>query len=297
MRLFVLVRHGQSELNVSRRVNGDPSVPVGLTEQGEAEAAALRLQLAGIALDLCVHTRFGRSRATARIALEGRDIAVEVEPLLDDIDVGELEGRTIDDYRAWKAEHTRAGRLSRRREPGRLSPALRRRLRAAAGATGAADPRRLPRDPRPVRDQRRGRLGRARRPGARDRQLHPAPLRRERPRAGGRADPRARARLSPARAFASASRRCLCPCRGRRGRRRRDGRCRGGRRHGDRPRRGRRSRRRACRRRACPRSGSCRRRDRARAAPCGRGSCPPCPTPDAVRLTAPAVSWARAPAV
>ncbi len=107
MRLFVLVRHGQSELNVTRRINGDPSVPVGLTEQGEAEAAALRLQLAGIALDLCVHTRFGRSRATAKIALEGRDIPVEVEPLLDDIDVGELEGRTIDDYRAWKMEHTR----------------------------------------------------------------------------------------------------------------------------------------------------------------------------------------------
>ena len=107
MRLFVLVRHGQSELNVSRRINGDPSVPVGLTEQGETEAAALRLQLAGIALDLCVHTRFGRSRATAKVALEGREITVEVEPLLDDIDVGELEGRTIDDYRAWKMEHTR----------------------------------------------------------------------------------------------------------------------------------------------------------------------------------------------
>ena len=62
MRLFVLVRHGQSELNVTHHVNGDPSVPVGLTEQGEAEAAALRVQLAGIELDLCVHTRFGRTR-------------------------------------------------------------------------------------------------------------------------------------------------------------------------------------------------------------------------------------------
>jgi broad specificity phosphatase PhoE len=30
------------------------------------------------------------------------------EPLLDDIDVGDLEGRTIDDYRAWKRGHTRA---------------------------------------------------------------------------------------------------------------------------------------------------------------------------------------------
>jgi broad specificity phosphatase PhoE len=30
------------------------------------------------------------------------------EPLLDDIDVGELEGEKIDDYRAWKRAHTRA---------------------------------------------------------------------------------------------------------------------------------------------------------------------------------------------
>jgi broad specificity phosphatase PhoE len=30
------------------------------------------------------------------------------EQLLDDIYVGELEGGTIDDYRAWKAEHSRS---------------------------------------------------------------------------------------------------------------------------------------------------------------------------------------------
>jgi len=107
MRLFVLVRHGQSELNVTRRVNGDPSRPVGLTAQGESEAGGLAVQLAGFELDLCVHTRFGRTRATAKIALEGRPVPLEIEPLLDDIDVGELEGRTIDDYRAWKREHTR----------------------------------------------------------------------------------------------------------------------------------------------------------------------------------------------
>jgi len=108
MRLFVLVRHGQSELNVLRLVNGDPAVAAGLTERGEEEGAGLALQLAGIELDLCVHTRFGRTRATAKIALEGRGVPLEVEPLLDDIDVGELEGQTIDDYRAWKKEHTRA---------------------------------------------------------------------------------------------------------------------------------------------------------------------------------------------
>ena len=34
MRLFVLARHGQSELNVTQRVNGDPSVRVALTSLG-----------------------------------------------------------------------------------------------------------------------------------------------------------------------------------------------------------------------------------------------------------------------
>jgi broad specificity phosphatase PhoE len=108
VRLFVLVRHGQSELNVTGRINGDPSVRVALTEQGEGEAEALAVQLAGIELELCLHTRFGRSRRTAELALAGRDVPVEVEPLLDDVDVGELEGESIDNYRAWKRAHTRA---------------------------------------------------------------------------------------------------------------------------------------------------------------------------------------------
>jgi broad specificity phosphatase PhoE len=108
MRVFVLVRHGQSELNATQRINGDPSVRVALTAQGEAEATALSVQLAGFALDLCVYTRFERTRQTAEIALAGRDVPVEVEPLLDDIDVGDLEGDTIEAYRAWKRGHARS---------------------------------------------------------------------------------------------------------------------------------------------------------------------------------------------
>jgi broad specificity phosphatase PhoE len=34
-------------------------------------------------------------------------VPIEVEPLLDDIDVGDLEGIPLEDYRAWKREHTR----------------------------------------------------------------------------------------------------------------------------------------------------------------------------------------------
>ena len=108
MRLVILVRHGESTLNASGLVNGDPAVDVPLTEQGEAEAASLAVQLAGIELDLCVCTRFGRTRQTAELALAAREVPIEVEPLLDDIDVGRLEGCPIEDYRAWKRVHERA---------------------------------------------------------------------------------------------------------------------------------------------------------------------------------------------
>jgi broad specificity phosphatase PhoE len=106
--LFLLARHAQSQLNLERRINGDPSVPVALTDEGRENAALLGLQVRHLPLDLCVHTRFGRTRETARIALEGREIPFREEPLLDDIDIGDLEGSSIDDYHAWKDKHTRA---------------------------------------------------------------------------------------------------------------------------------------------------------------------------------------------
>jgi len=108
VRLFVLSRHGESELNVSRHVNGDPSVPVRLTERGREQALALGEQTAQLELDACVVTRFPRTHETAAIALGGREVPTIEEPLLDDIDVGDLEGKTIDDYRTWKRAHIRA---------------------------------------------------------------------------------------------------------------------------------------------------------------------------------------------
>jgi broad specificity phosphatase PhoE len=111
VRLFVLSRHARSALNLERRINGDPSVPVALTEEGRAGARLLGLQVANLPLEACVHTRFGRTRETAEIALAGRAVPLAVEPLLDDIDVGELEGQTIDEYRAWKSRHSPSDRF------------------------------------------------------------------------------------------------------------------------------------------------------------------------------------------
>jgi broad specificity phosphatase PhoE len=92
---------------VEGRINGDPSVPVAITDDGRAEAARLGHELAQLPIELCVHTCFARTRETADAILGVRDVPRLEEPLLDDIDVGELDGATVDEYRAWKREHAR----------------------------------------------------------------------------------------------------------------------------------------------------------------------------------------------
>ena len=111
MPLYVFSRHGGSTLNVEGRVNGDPSVPVALTDAGREAAARLGAQVANVPFELAVHTRFARTRDTARLALAGRDVPMLTEPLLDDINVGELDGDTLQAYRDWKQAHARDERF------------------------------------------------------------------------------------------------------------------------------------------------------------------------------------------
>jgi broad specificity phosphatase PhoE len=107
--LLLLARHGQSVFNVGGVVNGDPGRDQGLSTRGEEEARALAVQLAGVHIDLCVTSRFPRAQETAQLALGARP-ALEhvVDPDLDDIRVGDLEGKTLEDYRAWKRAHARS---------------------------------------------------------------------------------------------------------------------------------------------------------------------------------------------
>jgi broad specificity phosphatase PhoE len=106
-RLFVLCRHAESELNVLRRVNGDPTIEVPLTRRGEQQAQMLGDQLRNVPIDVCAHSRFGRTRRTAELVLAGRAVEIREQPLLDDVDVGDLEGASLDAYRAWKQSHAR----------------------------------------------------------------------------------------------------------------------------------------------------------------------------------------------
>ena len=111
MRLFLLARHGESLLNVAGLVNADPARDQGLSPLGEEEARDLGRQLAGIDVDLVVTSRFPRTHQTAALALAGREVPRVELPELDDVRVGELEGKTIAEYRAWKRDRPRSGRF------------------------------------------------------------------------------------------------------------------------------------------------------------------------------------------
>jgi broad specificity phosphatase PhoE len=96
-------------LNVDGIVNGDPAKDRGLSPLGVEEGHRLAAQIAAFAIDLCVASSFPRAQETARLALAARVDAVprETDPELDDIRIGNLEGRTLAEYRAWKRGRSR----------------------------------------------------------------------------------------------------------------------------------------------------------------------------------------------
>jgi len=107
VRLFVVVRHGQSLFNIDKVVNGDPKLDRGLSEQGIAEAERLAGQLAALPLDLVVVSPFPRAIQTANIALMGREVPHLVDDDLGDVRIGDLEGESLDAYRELPAHSNR----------------------------------------------------------------------------------------------------------------------------------------------------------------------------------------------
>ena len=105
MNRAILARHGESELSVAGRTNGDPAVPCGLTRLGHEQARRLGAALSEETIDLCVTSKFERAIATADVALEGREVPRLVLAELNDIRVGSFEGGALEDYRAWAHAH------------------------------------------------------------------------------------------------------------------------------------------------------------------------------------------------
>jgi broad specificity phosphatase PhoE len=100
---LILARHGESELSALGLLNGISARAVGLTDEGRRQAEQLGRELASDPIDVCVVTRFTRTRETADLALAGRDVPIVVVPELNEAGFGRYEGLSFDEYRAWAA--------------------------------------------------------------------------------------------------------------------------------------------------------------------------------------------------
>jgi broad specificity phosphatase PhoE len=107
MRLFVVARHAESSMNTAQLVSSDPSHAVGLSARGRRQARRLGEQVRNLEIDLAVFTRLRRTRDTAELALAGRGIPFVIEPGLDEVRLGALDGAPIRAYWAWKQNHDR----------------------------------------------------------------------------------------------------------------------------------------------------------------------------------------------
>jgi glucosyl-3-phosphoglycerate phosphatase len=110
MKRLMLVRHGESEWNASRRLQGQADIA--LSDRGRSQARALQPTVASLVPDRVVASSLKRARDTA--ALLGFPDA-ELDDDLREIDVGDWAGKNIDDliaqdwraYKAWRAgKHT-----------------------------------------------------------------------------------------------------------------------------------------------------------------------------------------------
>ncbi len=87
----ILVRHGETDWNKSRRIQGGSSNPP-LNERGRGQAEGLALRLRREKLQAIYASPLQRSLDTAKAIAYYHQLEVEIEPSLREIEAGQLEG-------------------------------------------------------------------------------------------------------------------------------------------------------------------------------------------------------------
>ncbi len=99
---ILLVRHGETEWNKTRRFQGQTDVP--LNDHGRAQARALAKRLAPIEFSHVVSSDLSRARETAEIITAGRGLTLTQDPDWRELALGDLEGLYADEVIAQHPE-------------------------------------------------------------------------------------------------------------------------------------------------------------------------------------------------
>ena len=103
MALVILVRHGQTDENVSGRISGQGPVPLNVRGQEQARLAAEILAPLGIT-HIC-SSPLVRARQTAAFLAERLQKPIEEIPDLREVGYGDWEGKTFNEMRAHPVAH------------------------------------------------------------------------------------------------------------------------------------------------------------------------------------------------
>ena len=91
-----LMRHGETDWNVERRMQGRSDIP--LNETGLAQARRAAAGMRALPIDRIFSSPLIRASQTAQAVAEGRGLTVERDERLIEMGFGDLEGRLLRDY-------------------------------------------------------------------------------------------------------------------------------------------------------------------------------------------------------
>ena len=91
---IILVRHGETDWNKEKRIQGGASDPP-LNEEGRQQAESLAFRLSQDKIQAIYSSPLKRTLDTARTIARPHQLAVGIEPLLREIAAGDLEGITV----------------------------------------------------------------------------------------------------------------------------------------------------------------------------------------------------------
>jgi len=101
MALILLVRHGQTDENVSGRISGQGPAP--LNGRGQEQAKLAGQVLAPLHVTRLISSPVVRAHQTATILDEHLQLGIEQEPDLREVGYGDWEGKTFQDVRGGSA--------------------------------------------------------------------------------------------------------------------------------------------------------------------------------------------------
>ena len=103
MKTLFLVRHGQTDWNIGKRIMGQKDVPLNAT--GREQAMALKEQIAPISFDICYCSPLSRAKETAEIICSDK-CKIICDANLMERHAGKAEGKVVNDWSKYDGDTT-----------------------------------------------------------------------------------------------------------------------------------------------------------------------------------------------